>query len=538
MKKFFIFNSLIALVFVLILSSVHFIFTRIISYEYQKTSTSFLRDGILTQLDNILIREPQKNWNKTIKSLYVVNSYPIEVVKYNTHHQKKNEETYVSWFNYLKTILSYSSDTIYVYKQIGSTPYALKLTKFGPAHVALTPGATAWTYSITYKILQSTPEKDWLNTIQRLAKQVNKIVGSQLIYKINFIQRNHVPEQIKNKLITSNLLLCENCLASSNEWMWFVTTPNPRLIMKVSTNVIPLTSFYRLLYFAVIFFTFIIAIFISIIGSYIFSKNVRTIYRMTKMFGQANFDYIPKFSRFSILKGIHDNVVVMGNNIENLMQLRQNMTNFIAHEARAPLTTMGFAINYLSQTKQLSADDLVQIRNIREDMNQLNKLISRFLLYLQAQANLLHVRPQYTSLSLWVRAWFEHYQSPDIKTVLDIPKEMHSLRITIDVELFRHVLDNLLTNALKFARSEVIVSLASEGNQLSIHVDDDGPGLLTDDIEKIFDPFETIGKKDDTGKHIGLGLSIAKRLVDLHNGTISVATSPQGGARFTVTIPL
>ena len=95
----------------------------------------------------------------------------------------------------------------------------------------------------------------------------------------------------------------------------------------------------------------------------------------------------------------------------------------------------------------------------------------------------------------------------------------------------REVLVNLIDNAVA-AGPPVTVRAAIEGNTLVFEVTDKGPGVPATDRDKIFEPFHT-GKTRGTG----LGLAIAKRLVELHHGTIAVDDAPEGGARFRIVIP-
>ena len=102
---------------------------------------------------------------------------------------------------------------------------------------------------------------------------------------------------------------------------------------------------------------------------------------------------------------------------------------------------------------------------------------------------------------------------------------------SLDGGRMREVLVNLIDNAVA-AGPPVTVRAAIEGNTLVFEVIDKGPGVAPADRDKIFEPFHT-GKTRGTG----LGLAIAKRLVELHHGTIAVDDAPEGGARFRIVIP-
>jgi two-component system, NtrC family, sensor histidine kinase HydH len=101
----------------------------------------------------------------------------------------------------------------------------------------------------------------------------------------------------------------------------------------------------------------------------------------------------------------------------------------------------------------------------------------------------------------------------------------------LDGPRIREVLVNLIDNAVA-AGPPVHVRVAVEGQRLIYEITDHGPGVPTGDRDKIFEPFHT-GKTRGTG----LGLAIAKRLVELHRGTIAVDDAPGGGARFRIVLP-
>ena len=101
----------------------------------------------------------------------------------------------------------------------------------------------------------------------------------------------------------------------------------------------------------------------------------------------------------------------------------------------------------------------------------------------------------------------------------------------LDAARLREVLVNLLDNA-RAAGMPVRIRVASEANRLVFEITDHGPGVPAADRDKIFEPFFT-GKTQGTG----LGLAIAKRMVELHHGTITIDDAPGGGARFRIELP-
>ena len=93
-------------------------------------------------------------------------------------------------------------------------------------------------------------------------------------------------------------------------------------------------------------------------------------------------------------------------------------------------------------------------------------------------------------------------------------------------------------NAMRHAKSHISVQVIPGDSLVEIHIDDDGFGVPDDQTARIFEPFVRLDPSRDrqTGG-TGLGLAITKRIIDQHQGTITVSKSPLQGARFTILLP-
>jgi len=113
--------------------------------------------------------------------------------------------------------------------------------------------------------------------------------------------------------------------------------------------------------------------------------------------------------------------------------------------------------------------------------------------------------------------------------------------VEIDKEKWHRIFENLTTNAIKFtsARSEIRISTIKEGEFALISVKDSGIGIPPENLCKLFTPFSGVGRKGTEGEDsTGLGLSIVKKLVDLHGGTIEVTSEVGKGTEFIVKLKL
>jgi len=110
-----------------------------------------------------------------------------------------------------------------------------------------------------------------------------------------------------------------------------------------------------------------------------------------------------------------------------------------------------------------------------------------------------------------------------------------------DSSRMSQVLDNLISNAIKYSPpdSDIHISVKKEENKLRVSVRDQGPGISPEDRKKLFGEFQKLSAQPTGGeKSTGLGLSIAKKIVEAHGGTIEVESEPGSGSTFFFTLPL
>ena len=117
----------------------------------------------------------------------------------------------------------------------------------------------------------------------------------------------------------------------------------------------------------------------------------------------------------------------------------------------------------------------------------------------------------------------------------------HPIGLDIDREKIRTVVRNLLENARKFSlpgSGQTEIELVDEGAPIRVHVRDDGPGIPESEIANVFEPFYRLDRSRSrkTGGY-GLGLSICKRIMEAHGGSIAVTNNSRRGASFVLTFP-
>ena len=174
------------------------------------------------------------------------------------------------------------------------------------------------------------------------------------------------------------------------------------------------------------------------------------------------------------------------------------------------------------------------------DLDELDNLIDTSLTYarLEREAPV----PHYSHLNL--AGWLEE-EVDAIRPLgrrLDIGVDTTRLpdgfAADLDKKALPYALRNLMRNAIKYAGGRIVVSAELDADTIYIHVDDDGIGIPPEEREHVFSAFTRLDRSRDrsTGGY-GLGLAIARRVMELHQGTATADASPLGGARFTLAWP-
>jgi two-component system, OmpR family, sensor kinase len=225
----------------------------------------------------------------------------------------------------------------------------------------------------------------------------------------------------------------------------------------------------------------------------------------------------------------------MADRIEELLVSQKNLLHSVSHELRTPIARLEFALELLDAR----ANDPAlrkRIAAMEGDLSELNTLVNELLgmARLDSGQALQAERVDVAGLLGTAEA-----SLPPGAATLAIDCAPDAGTIEADPRLLGRALSNLLRNAQKYAVGAIHVAARREGARVTIAVEDDGPGIPEDERERIFEPFYRLDRSRDraTGG-FGLGLSIVRKAVLLHGGSVHVERSRLGGARFVVGLPV
>lgn len=216
------------------------------------------------------------------------------------------------------------------------------------------------------------------------------------------------------------------------------------------------------------------------------------------------------------------------------------LTTGVAHELNNPLNNIGlFVGNAIDMLEMDVQDREVILRELRNTMRQVRKA-TEIISHLRTFGRAAHISRVAVSLNevihRAVSLMQEQLRLRQIKLVLDLPEDATVIGNAIRLE---QVFINLLTNARdavsESVRKTISVCCSIDGDSAVVLFQDTGCGIPTGLEERIFDPFFTTKQ---VGSGTGLGLSITYGIITDHGGTISVASPNDGGASFTIRLPL
>ncbi|SVC81653.1 uncharacterized protein METZ01_LOCUS334507, partial [marine metagenome] len=200
---------------------------------------------------------------------------------------------------------------------------------------------------------------------------------------------------------------------------------------------------------------------------------------------------------------------------------RSEMLSGISHDLRTPLTRMKLQLAFVKDEK-IS-------KKLSNDITEMEKMLNEYLNFSSSRSV---EKTETFDLSELLETIVQKYEKKEITT--DIPE-----RVYLDgrKNLIQRCLNNLIDNSIKYSE-KILISLKKSANNITITVDDDGPGIPKNERENVFKPFYKIDKsRGDSKSSVGLGLSIASDIVRSHGGNILLETSPKDGLRVKIFLP-
>ncbi len=217
----------------------------------------------------------------------------------------------------------------------------------------------------------------------------------------------------------------------------------------------------------------------------------------------------------------------------------------ITHEMKNPLASLRSAVEGLETVKDPELRRRL-LAIVRDDVHRMDRLITDISEASRLDAQLSRAKFEPVDIAAMIAGLLDQRRARgverDIRLMFD-PGEAGATIVLGEGARLERVFENLIDNALSFSPDGGLITLAADQDRddLVVRVDDEGPGVPEDSREQIFRRFQSVRPESEAfGQHSGLGLAIARTIIDGHQGSIDVESRDEGltGARFVVRLPL
>ncbi|MFH0782230.1 MAG: ATP-binding protein [Pseudomonadota bacterium] len=268
-------------------------------------------------------------------------------------------------------------------------------------------------------------------------------------------------------------------------------------------------------------------------------RQLRKMSSAALAFGNGDFNTRVEMSKFSNLAPLAHAFNTMAERIGQLICSHKELTNAVSHELRTPLSRLKFGLEMI-ETAGDSEKRSFYARELQTDVAELEDLVDELLTYARFDREKPELQFDVHNLEPFLQQVIAEAISDDspIRCQLHCHLDKESRQVSFEPKYLARALGNLLQNAMNHATSQILVIVERNGEECSIHIDDDGPGIPEVDRLRIFEPFTRLDvSRSRMSGGYGLGLAIVMRIIKWHNGQATAGNGPSGGARLTVRWP-
>lgn len=260
----------------------------------------------------------------------------------------------------------------------------------------------------------------------------------------------------------------------------------------------------------------------------------------TKEIAKGNYNIrLEENVRAAEIQTMNRNFNIMAKELANTEMFRNDFIENVSHEFKTPLAAIeGYAT--LLQSKSLTEQKREDYtKKILHNTKRLSSLTRNILLLSSIENHEIKIKKETYSLDEQLREIILLFEEQWSAKNLELDIELDSINYYGNKEFLAHVWQNIISNAIKFVGNQgcIQVLLHQDGDHVVVSIVDNGVGMNKEVMQRVYEKFYQ-GDTSRTAAGNGLGLTLAKRIVDLHEGEIAVSSKEGKGTSFTVTLPV
>ena len=249
-----------------------------------------------------------------------------------------------------------------------------------------------------------------------------------------------------------------------------------------------------------------------------------------KTFGEGQLDQRIEVGSISYIKDVESEFNHMAQRIEDLVSDVKLLSSAVSHDLRTPLAKLRMGLDTLREETNEQVRETYHQR-LDTQLDAMVELVETLLQYSRMDQAMLDLEKRPLSLTSIVESCIQQQQ----EDISYSNQTQNTCGIEGDPRYLKIAINNLMQNALKYGNGRVQITLTEGQNHYRLAVEDDGEGVPLELRERIFKPFVRGAHQDNKG--FGVGLAIVKRVLDWHQGSVTISQSAQlGGAKFELRI--
>lgn len=479
-----------------------------------------LYSGAFTLLEQELLVQPQAVWPQKFAEISRYFGYELSLKRMPSLSLSRSQQAALS----AGDILFINAEPEYLLRQLPNSDWVIRLFVDITRAEDINRSSSGVIYLLTTAFKQ-TPLAQWQALIEQLSPQFRIRLQEKSTIDFTDIEQSQWNE--KHYFWRFD---------AKHQLTFYLASPEKGVVLVVSS--IPYSSRTPMVLLAIILM-FVLLISVGMFfWTYPLWRELKRLSDITIRFGQGDLSIRAPIPQVAAVANLSKQFNQMSQRIEQAIESQRILTNAIAHDLRQPLHRIRYAFEILNTPSLTASERIKYQKSIEHSIQDLDHLIDQTLQLSRYTHDREQIRYSEQVLSHLLQKECEYVAlaNPSLTVTFNVDPSVKMRTAWIDPTAMRRAINNLLSNACRYAKSSVVISLnhGIDNDQWIFSVCDDGPGIPSEYREQIFEPFvqlDNASRALDTGH--GLGLAIVQQIARLHRGQISVTDSPIGGACFT-----
>lgn len=285
-----------------------------------------------------------------------------------------------------------------------------------------------------------------------------------------------------------------------------------------------------------------VALIVAAVITFLVAQPIRRMDAAIKRLGEGDYQEPISIDGPGDLRALGERLNWLRSQLDGLEQQKQRFLRHVSHELKTPLTAIREGSELLSEEigGALNPQQKEITGILRESSLRLQKMIENLLNYSAVQHQPPALKLTTNDMGQLLEEVISSYALTLSSKQIHLNRELHACTLQADREKLHTIIDNLVSNAIKYtpAGGSILLKTWTDNTHAIFEIHDGGPGVMAADRARLFDPFyKGNGIYESLVSGSGLGLSIAKEYVDAHGGEITLLASDQG-AHFRISLPI